>query len=661
MSRLPAVVGLGLMLFFVGTAARADDGWNPFKDRDTQSRSERAPATRSRQNRSSDQPAPLPPMDGVGSKSWLDGNSRGGSSPYESRNQEPSGERYPDDRPAPWRNAPGDTAGPADTATSGAATVERTELQPLPPVAGAHEAGPSAAPAARSEPLSADFWNGIDLSKIGEAIAPLSIPPHSAALASLWQRLLSLTDGPPARSDARDRGRAASFDAVRLEALYRSGLVDVLKTVMANRTADSGDPVEALLTARTRIALGDRESGCSAIKGLQKVQGSLPRPARHQFLLLAALCGVTAADASKAGLAADLLRAEGVSEPLALASLDALASGKPDALNLPAAKTLSLLDYRFLELINADPPLAGAEPALLSWLATGAKSPATRVLAAEAALAIHAIRHDDLAKAYRAASFPAPALAQPFAAQQPPPLQRALLFQAIEAEREPLRKARFVRALLDEIRRANAPYQHVAAMLAPAVAGLRPSRELSWFAETAIEIGIAGGRIDAARDWATAPAGPQSSRFEDWLALADISAPNWRGHRGEFLRAVEQRAVSGHLAPALMHRLVTVLDALDYQIPIPLWEAASKTPQPATGFLPETGVLSLLQQASKQHEQANTILLSMRALGPDNAETVHMIALGDTIRALKRAGFETEARQLGLEALFMAWPRAHTD
>jgi hypothetical protein len=47
----------------------------------------------------------------------------------------------------------------------------------------------------------------------------------------------------------------------------------------------------------------------------------------------------------------------------------------------------------------------------------------------------------------------------------------------------------------------------------------------------------------------------------------------------------------------------------------------------------------------------------MRALGASGAEGAHMIALGDTIRALTAAGLEADARQLGLEALFVAWPR----
>jgi len=100
-----------------------------------------------------------------------------------------------------------------------------------------------------------------------------------------------------------------------------------------------------------------------------------------------------------------------------------------------------------------------------------------------------------------------------------------------------------------------------------------------------------------------------------------------------------------------------VLDALDVQVPIALWEAASRTPQPDGGHLPETGVLSQLQDAAKKKEVARTILLAMRTIGPNGAEGAHMIALGDAIRALKRVGLERDARRLGLEALFAAWPR----
>jgi hypothetical protein len=93
-------------------------------------------------------------------------------------------------------------------------------------------------------------------------------------------------------------------------------------------------------------------------------------------------------------------------------------------------------------------------------------------------------------------------------------------------------------------------------------------------------------------------------------------------------------------------------------VPIPLWNLASRTPQPASGYLPDTGVLSDLADASKKKEFGRTVLLAMRTLGPAGAEGAHMIALGDAIRALKRAGLEAEARRLALEGLFTSWPRS---
>jgi hypothetical protein len=48
----------------------------------------------------------------------------------------------------------------------------------------------------------------------------------------------------------------------------------------------------------------------------------------------------------------------------------------------------------------------------------------------------------------------------------------------------------------------------------------------------------------------------------------------------------------------------------------------------------------------------------MRALAPQGAEGANLIALGDAMRALKRAGLEPDARRLGFEDLFAGWPRA---
>jgi hypothetical protein len=100
-----------------------------------------------------------------------------------------------------------------------------------------------------------------------------------------------------------------------------------------------------------------------------------------------------------------------------------------------------------------------------------------------------------------------------------------------------------------------------------------------------------------------------------------------------------------------------VLDALDIDVPISVWDAANRASQPASGHLPETGVLAALAQAAEHGDAARAILLVMRALGPAGPEGANLLALGDSLRALRRVGLEADARQLALEALVAVWPR----
>jgi hypothetical protein len=231
---------------------------------------------------------------------------------------------------------------------------------------------------------------------------------------------------------------------------------------------------------------------------------------------------------------------------------------------------------------------------------------------------------------------------------------------------------RLIRAFLDDSRRAGL-YLPALEMSVKPVESLQPVPEIGWFAETAIEVLLAARKYDRVRTWASfgggldrpgTPSGtsPAGGAFSHWLALADIADPALpKQERGVYLPAVEEQALRGRFSPDQLHRLATVLDALDYNVPMRLWEAASRTPQPSTGHLPPTGVLTDLQDASKKKEFGRTVLLAMDALGSHGAEGAHMIALGDAIRALRRAGLDADARRLGFEAVLASWPRTATN
>lgn len=501
--------------------------------------------------------------------------------------------------------------------------------------------------AADGSGLPHELWRGLSLEAFAAAVAALELPPRSPALNGLWRRLLAASSAPGAGADA------ARFTAMRVEALERSGLVDEVAAALNADPEARREPLLAALAARSEVGLGNGAEGCEIARGVLGRSSGLPKPMQADIILISGFCAAEQGDRAAAGIQAGLLR----ELDLGLAGadlLDAVAAGlSPE---IPAATKLSLLDYRVARLGGApdrDKLVAAATPALLAGLARDPHTPPdVRLAAGEAAAALGILPARDLAPLYRAEG----------AGGDAGTIERAGLFKSAEAAPAPLERARLIRAFLDEARRAGLYWPALELMAGPTEA-LAPAPEIAWFAETAIEVGLASGRFESARRWARFAGSPGAMNpaaappLAHWIALADIADPAQGAGPSEGLGAVEQLALRGRFDPALLHRLTTVLDALDMPVPLALWDLAGRAPQPAGGHLPDTGVLSELADASQKKEFGRTVLLVLRTLGPDGAEGAHMIALGDALRALKRAGLEAEARRLGLEGLFGAWPR----
>ena len=497
--------------------------------------------------------------------------------------------------------------------------------------------------------LPVDLWRGLDAATAEKRLAGPDLAPRSPALHQLWRRLLLSTAPPPPGQDAGKPG--ADLLQVRLQALYRSGLMSDIAEVLGK--GGSADPTTRLWRARVDIYLGARDKGCQALAG--PVEPQLPQPLKAEKQLLLGYCAAVAGNAAAAALSASLAREEGSTADLALAALASLEGGAGERPSLP--ERVSLLDYRFLELlgpIDAAQVLKKAEPALLVALAqSGALDAKVQVAAAEAALRLNAMTPDAVAAVYRRLPDTAarPGGGTVGGTGSDPVLQRAQLFRAVEATQAPERKARLVRQLLNEARRAGLHLQ-TAHMLAPQFSQLWPSPETATLAEAVVEAALAGGDLDLARRWAESAA-----NLQHWLALIDLADPQARQVRQSGLAYLDDLAARGRLGGASLHRVATVLDALDITVPLRLWEAAGRVAQPTGGHLPQTGVLAELAQAAEQKEAGRAILLVMRALGPDGPDGANVLALGDSLRALRRTGLETDARRLAVEALYGAWPR----
>ena len=538
--------------------------------------------------------------------------------------------------------------------------------------------------------LPLELWRGLDIAAVEAHLAKIDIPPRSPTLHGLWRRLITSGAAVPGSTSGNGNAR---FDGLRAEALYRSGLVTEATTLAGRAAASTDDPASVILAAKIGVAGGADGTGCDRLKPMIPRKADLPRPLQRDLLILSGACAAITGNPGGAGLAAELLREEisrdpKLDDPAALAALDAAATQT----KTPArGKPVTLLHYRLHQIgggMDAADIVRG-EPALVAIVALdGAVEPATRLLAAETAARFNALSARELSEIYRAAGAAVPtdqllqgpgsrpqtqaadARGNPAATQvatgaragatAPLPAdasRRASLYKAAEVERTPLRKVRLLRALLDDAKRAGLYWQTLE-LLGPLIIAIQPVPEIGWFAETGIEIALVSGQPERGRQWAALGGSvPGDGGLRHWLPLIDLVDPALRSERGRSLASIEDLAGRGRLSADLLHRLATVLDAHDINVPIPLWEATSKAPQPAGGHLPETGVLSELQDAAKKKEFGRTVLLVMRTLGPNGAEGANIIALGDGIRALRRAGLEDDARRLGLEALFAQWPR----
>jgi hypothetical protein len=496
-----------------------------------------------------------------------------------------------------------------------------------------------AAPRARFDDLA-----GIDAKALEDITSSLTLPSRSPTIAALWPRVWT---------DAGRGGQLSpAFEGIRIETLAKSGDLIALKDVL-DRTTSPSDPVMAIVVMRARLLIGDRDAGCALAGEAIRNRAKLPASFRRDAVLAAGYCAMVGGNAEAAKLTVDLIRGERLDVPFALAVLSGAGAGGKAPPPLPAH--IGALDYRIGEIAGIVWPkevVERADAGVLAVIATTQSvDPGLRVVAAERAARLNMLTTESLAEQYRGIPHAPDEMAHPLATRLDGAMRRSLLMQAAEAERAPDKRARLMRALMEEASRAGVG-PAVARILGPLVEQMRPSPEIGWFAETAVESLVQSGRGEAATAWIEMTRG----QAEHWRILATLASGSFNSARGLGLDGLEGMARSGRFEAPTLHRLVTVLDALDIQVPIPLWEAASRTQQPTDGYLPPTGVLHELK-AAQQKGGATTVLRVAQAIGPSSAAEANLLTLGDAIRALKGAGLDREARTLGVEAIIASWPR----
>ncbi len=81
--------------------------------------------------------------------------------------------------------------------------------------------------------LPYELWGGLDVAALEKLISSIEIPPRSPALHDLWKRLITTASVDASNSD---------FSALRLEALYRSGLAHEAASAACKATGSTTIP-----------------------------------------------------------------------------------------------------------------------------------------------------------------------------------------------------------------------------------------------------------------------------------------------------------------------------------------------------------------------------------------------------------------------------------
>jgi hypothetical protein len=543
------------------------------------------------------------------------------------------------------------------------AQIERRELPPLPgiesapsgPPAGVAPPEPQPATIAPGEPppdyrqppqgyaqpppifgqgspqagsrLPIDLFRGLQPDAMQRLLAAVTLPSPSRALATLIAR--ALTTG-------AERGGADI--AVRIEALKRAGRVEETARLLGE-VAGTGEAGASARYAEALLAAGHDDEACGVALDPPPDHAGASETKRATFLV-PAYCAARKDDMRGAQLSLQLARDNGVQAPLAFAAIDRKGAG-----SLP--KRIEVLAYIFLRLDpkRLRPEIAmRATPDLLYRLAhDDAVPPELKLAAAERAAALNIVDGRTLAAAYRDA---APKLGK----SQTPPALRARLFAALEAAPTAKIRADSIDALLVSGRELDLEIP-LSEALAEANARLAQDPHAAAFAATGVRVAALAGDDQSAWSFIDAGGGPARS-LAFLLAARDPFDPR----ASQTLGGGPDATLKGGPPQQVLPWLVTVLEALDYEVPIPLWDVAGKVPQPTEGYLPATGELTALKDAADAGELGRTVLLVASVLGPKGPAGANLIAVSDAIRALKRIGLDQEARQVGFEALYAHWP-----
>ncbi len=501
------------------------------------------------------------------------------------------------------------------------------------------------------ESFPGDVWSGSRRSRVEALLPRLPVAAPSFAMRRLALGLLASPAQPPA-----GESEAGALALARAERLVAMGARDAALALLERAGPAGGQSLIARIENDRLLAAFDLDAACAQILGKTGRAGDgYWRRVRilcqaHAGLIEAATLGLELlleTDTAPDQVFDDTIYAmAGLAEPV----VDPLADPTP----------LRVAAWRLAQLPIPAEAVARAAPDVLPAIVGAPESmPGTRLLAAERAEATGTLPIEALRDLYRAMPFSleerADALAQVESLE--PPLGRALMLQAIEAETAPALRAELLAEALF-LAEAQGAHGTAARAFAHLVDTVPPAPAHVWFSAAAGRALIAASELDAAARW-YALATDHGSRTPEAMRTALrlwplmlLSGDDDHLTTAQFGAWLSLRADEGGrtVAVARANWLAILVDALGGRVDPEVWDRLLLDEQPVAARAPALALANGLLQASEGGRLGETVLLALLLLGDAGPAAAGIATVGPVVSSLVSAGLQEEARAIALEA-----------
>jgi len=536
------------------------------------------------------------------------------------------------------------------------------------------------------------MWAGTERTIVERLLPQLPISASSAAMRNLMRRmLLSISRVPEGKSTG------VSLVAVRVKLLAAMGDLVAVNALLNATPGRATDQELIRVETDARFLSNDNARAC-ALAGGQVRDQNVPYW-QKAFLFCQALAG----EHSKASLGVSLMRETGEKDEVFFSLIDALGSGVPA--DIPTLADPTPLHLAMARVAKAKLPadvISSNRPGVLRTIAISPNAPVDlRLEAAERAETTGSLPVDSLRQLYTSVSFSEQDLANPLsrAESEGGPMTRALLYHTSLIQTVPTAQAEVVARALT-LGRDEGRYASVVRVFMPVLKRIPPSAELLWFAPEAVRALLLNGETISAEAWfalmrASALFNKESSQGLAALMpivrlMGSSEAAEWNTNK---ISAWWNTIKDKKNAVAKAALLYSLFDALGESVPPESWKSlvtgtgrrSVSMPNPALWFRlleaseavrkgPGGEAKEVAQVVNQTGDQASdavsgttqpqpakgaervaeTVLLSLLALGDAGPAGADPLLLRQVLKSLRSAGFDHEARIMAVEAALAA-------